>query len=968
VKFQKTFHRRCVKFLTVAILVLTAAMNARADYQSTVLADNPVVYYALNPGVDGTAIAPDLTGNENDGIAVNISAAWGPSLYITNAANFNGASAIDLSQGSFPDLLNFTGPITLEAWVKPASLSLFADIVAKGYDISTSQEIALRVNGPYGANYFGSSGSVGVSGGKQTTNWTYVVLSSDETNCSLFENGVLVQQSADTSGSVTFADDWVIGNGSSAGNGRLFNGDISEVAIYQHGLTAAQVLTHYCIGLLNSYPSNSPPIIISQPLDQQSYKGGLVTFSVGVASALSTTNQWFKGASPIAGQTNASLTLTNLQPDDAGSYSVAVGNINGTTNSTEGSLFVSLPNNLQWSPNSNTGVWDTGNSPNWVNQANSQQTVFNLGDAVLFDDTPNVPTNVSVIGSVVASVITVNSSSNYFTFSGPGTLTGAGNLVKIGSSILTILAPGNLTGKVVIGGGTIIAANNCFHSVSSITISNNATLDLAGGTFGNITPTTVFGAGLNGVGALYNSYNDNPLESLNITMTGDTKFGASARWDLATGSQISGAYNLTIDWSGGAGYGEWNSVAVAANVAGIALTNGNLGIKYMDTGFQNPGTVFTVSTNCQLQFYNGGWNGSLHVLTGGFVYLWSAPSPFNGSNIVLENGAQWQSYYNSGVEPINSAITLNGIARFVLGDHNLIYTNVISGPGGFVLDKYNHQAVFAASNTYSGPTVIGRIGSDPAVALTGNGSISHSSLIFFGGVDPTSVRLEVTARSDQTFILASGQTLAGVGAVNGNLTVSAGATLSPAGTNTTLGLTTGTNATGAISASGDVTLNGNTILKLNGSGTNDQVQSATSINYGGTLNLVNISSSPLAAANSFKIFNAPVYGGSFALITPATPGANLLWDTNQLSSGIISVVATPTPVISSVTVVSGNLIFGGTGGIANSNYVVLTTTNLALPVTWLPVATNQFNGSGGFSATNAISSGTTQQFYRIQQP
>jgi len=103
--------------------------------------------------------------------------------------------------------------------------------------------------------------------------------------------------------------------------------------------------------------------------------------------------------------------------------------------------------------------------------------------------------------------------------------------------------------------------------------------------------------------------------------------------------------------------------------------------------------------------------------------------------------------------------------------------------------------VLSASNTYTGPTIINQGGNTMSVALSGNGSISHSSLIFFGGSDPTSMRMDVSGRNNQTFTLASGQTLAGVGAVNGKLVLSSGATIAPAGTNTTIGVTAGANAT-----------------------------------------------------------------------------------------------------------------------------------------------------------------------------
>ncbi len=208
--------------------------------------------------------------------------------------------------------------------------------------------------------------------------------------------------------------------------------------------------------------------------------------------------------------------------------------------------------------------------------------------------------------------------------------------------------------------------------------------------------------------------------------------------------------------------------------------------------------------------------------------------------------------------------------------------------------------------------------------------------------------MDVSGRSDQTLTLASGQALAGIGTINGKLVVSAGAIISPAGTNTTIGITAGANSTGTIVASNNVTLNGATVIKLNGSGVNDQIQSSTSINYSGTLNLLNISGAPLAVGNSFQILNAPSYVGSFGSITPTTPGPNLAWDTSQLNTfGIINVVAGSGsgPVIGSTTVSAGNLIFSGTGGTANGSYAVLTTTNIAtLLINWTSLVTNSFDG------------------------
>ncbi len=965
-KTSNSFRRLFGWSALVAASALAMPM-ARADYQSTVLGDTPLAFYPLNLAVDTSGTATDVSGNGNDGAYVNIIAGSnntnGPSAYITNAVNFNGTDTfVDLTAA--PNL-SFTGPAAMEAWVRQADSTSFGDILGKGYDSSTSQETFLRVDGPYGSKYEANFGSAGVSGGQQTTNWTHVVVSNDGTNTALYLNGVLIQSVPDTTGAINFSDPWAIGNGTSAGNSRYFNGNLSEVAIYSHGLTAAQVLNHYSVGLIGVPANNAVPIINVQPQAQSTYVGGKVVFSVTAVSALPMTNLWFKNGAPLPGQTNTTLTLIGVSAGDAVNYSVVIGNSNGKTNSAPAALALLTPGgSLEWSANANSGVWDAGSSANWIDLSSHAQTVFTNTDQVLFDDTVGVPTTVTVNGPVVPSIVTVNSSANNFTFtSGSGNITGPGSLVKQGASTLVLQSGFGLTGPVTISGGTVVGTNNAFTSVSAITVTNNSTMDFGGSSLTGGKPITISGPGVTNGGAIFNSGGAQYGQVLNIMLAGDATVGQAGnnRWDMGAGSQISGPHNLAVNWSGN--YGEWNTVNIGADVVGIELRSGTLGFKYMTT-FQNPATVITVDSNCELSLWSGGLTGSLHVMSNGRVDLWQAPADISGSTVTLENGALWYSWGSgSSDQPINSALVLNGVSHFLIGDHNLVYTNLISGPGGFVADAWNHQIIFSMANTYSGPTIIG---DGPQVALTGNGSISDSALIFFGGGNPNSVHLDASARSDSTLTLASGQTLGGIGTVVGNLVESSGATIAPAGTNTTIGITTGANQIGAITATGNITLNGTTIIKLNGLGVNDSLVTSGSVICGGTLNLVNISGVPMAAGDSFQIFTAGNVSGSFAGISPPTPGAGLSWDFTQLSSGLIGVVAVP--VITNVTISGGKLVFNGSGGSASGTFYVTTATNLLTPLAnWVILSTNSYDASGNFSVTNNVSPGTPRQFYRIKQ-
>jgi len=664
--------------------------------------------------------------------------------------------------------------------------------------------------------------------------------------------------------------------------------------------------------------------------------------------------------------------MTNLWD---GTTSTVTGSFNVSLNASQSKLFglaLPAPASLKWRAGGNTGVWDNGSSANWINMSNSQQVVFNTSDQVLFDDTAGVPTTVSVSGTVSPGAITVNAGANNFLINGSGTLTGAGGLTKNGASKLTLNVPvSNFTGTVAVNGGTVVAGDFAFANAASIFITNNATLDFNGSTMTNGTPVTVSGVGVGGAGAIVNCVYELYGQVLNITLAGDTTFGGATRWDLGSSSAVSGPFKVTVKWSDSNGYGEWDTVNIATNVGDLELAVGKWGIKGMGNSVGNPNTAFIVDPGTELDFWNSsfgpssGYNKNVHVLSNGKIQILTAPNTFFNANVTLEDSAQLVCIFGSGSQTMNGTYTLNGITHLQTADSTITFANIISGVGGFVWDGVNNETVFTASNTYTGPTVIG---DGLTLGLTGNGSISHSSLVFFGGSDPTSVRLDVSGRPDKTLALASGQTLAGVGSINGSLTVGVGSTVSPGGTNTTIGITTGTNTTGTISTASAIFLNGTTTLKLNGSGVNDEVQAGAGVTYGGTLNLVNLSGAPYAVGGSFQLFNAASYAGSFTNITPATPGPGLAWDISQLNIGVLGVVAAPAqPVFNNVLVSDGNLIFTGTNGVANGSYVVMVSTNLTAPLTdWIPLATNTFDANGAFSVTNAIVPGTPQQFYCIQ--
>jgi hypothetical protein len=73
-------------------------------------------------------------------------------------------------------------------------------------------------------------------------------------------------------------------------------------------------------------------------------------------------------------------------------------------------------------------------------------------------------------------------------------------------------------------------------------------------------------------------------------------------------------------------------------------------------------------------------------------------------------------------------------------------------------------------------------------------------------------------------------------------------------------------------------------------------------------------------------------------------------------------------VVNQIAIAGGSLIIQGTGT-PNGTYSVLTSTNVAAPLsTWVTNTTGNFNGAGAFSNSIPVSGTLPQQFFNIKQP
>ncbi|HWQ93763.1 MAG TPA: hypothetical protein VN673_19025 [Clostridia bacterium] len=232
------------------------------------------------------------------------------------------------------------------------------------------------------------------------------------------------------------------------------------------------------------------------------------------------------------------------------------------------------------------------------------------------------------------------------------------------------------------------------------------------------------------------------------------------------------------------------------------------------------------------------------------------------------------------------------------------------------------------------------------VFTVGNGS--PATLLLRGGLHAFA----------QGLVIAPNASLLGTGAITGTLTVQPGGALAP-------GL-----PLGRLTLSNSPALQGATLMDLARTGatrTNDQIQVTAPLAYGGQLLVTNSGPDPLALGDRFQLFLAPAYSGSFNFIELPPLPYYLAWTNKLLLDGSIEVIQAALPQIAAVVRLGTNLVFSGTGGTANTDYAVLTSTNVALPLSiWTSIATNQFGPTGAFAFTNPIAPLVPRRFYVLR--
>jgi autotransporter-associated beta strand protein len=348
--------------------------------------------------------------------------------------------------------------------------------------------------------------------------------------------------------------------------------------------------------------------------------------------------------------------------------------------------------------------------------------------------------------------------------------------------------------------------------------------------------------------------------------------------------------------------------------------------------------------------------GTLGLGTSGMTLRFNGTSGDGSAIFNLGTGANFASVRSTSTTAIALGGLTGGASTQLQGDNsgggaNMTYT--IGGAG--------------ANTEFDGIILNGTVGTVAVTKTGGNTQTFTNANTYTGGTTINGGTLLVnnstgSGTGSGGVTVASGGTLGGNGIISGAVTVNSGGTLAP-----------GSNSIGTLTFSNSLTLaaGSTNIFAVSKSPlTNNIAKILGTWTGGGTLVVTKTGATALAAGDTFKLFNAAGYSGAFAnVVLPALP-AGLGWNTTALDTGgTLSVVIATVPVVGPVSISGGGLVFNGSGGVANANYYLLASTNMAAPLaSWTRLLTNQFDSNGNFDFTNPMDTNALQNFYLLQVP
>lgn len=970
-----------------------------------------------------TTHAQVISWNDNNGYTIPATGVAGM-VAVTNWNNSNpgngGSLSAMLDNSNATTTAGFTITGTYGGWgiggaTGPDADGTYNKLMLGGYantssGVSGGQEVFSITGIPYYrynlVAYFSSDatnrgGTIGCPGAGVTNDFVTIGPSSVSG-----ANAVLIQ-TTDTTGANPVANYAVFTNLSGASQSLILN--ITNGG----GMAGFQIVSTINIPLLSL--ANDTTVSPSTNI----YIGSTVVFTASFGGTLPITNQWEvdsgSGFVPIAGATNTTLTLTNLQFANAGSYALFVSNAAGSSNSTPVALnIMTFPTNGLAIDVQFTGSgFGSGNAP-------TQTGAAYIGNST---DVWNTVSNPNASATVAGSARGTN---------------------------LVLFDTGNITTPITMDyvadylfNGTAFGDSNPFVLVGS------PYGPLMSGYMGSVTTTTPDTNTITLRHLVPGTYD------LYLYVCGRSSDGQNRVDELFANDQnaVCGPNNGNATLIAGVNY---------VHLTPTVTTNGVLNIGFYGTtdngqGLLNSFQLYGPSTNASLSLSSDTTCDSpLNDYVGRTVKF---SATFAG---IPTPALQWEVNKGSGFMPItgatNSSLVLANVQTTDSGSYELLATNaagnlnstpltlnVQSLPSPLAIDVQFIGTSMGSGDagTQVGPAVIGG-GSDfwnpvsnPNPVGGDTNRISGSGLLL-SDVNNYGTALTLDYLADRDFNNSGNTPFNGSGSPAANLMQASLVTLNsnagaaaihglPSGVydlylyscaaNNQQGVVTRFAANDSYDNCGPNTNNSTLMLETNYVHLTPTVTANGLINISfagaggaqGNLNGIQISgpgATVAAPAANFSGSPTQVYMTQPVAFADASAGniTNWLWnfgDANTLStnaSAIVThayavagtytvtlivngpggsstnsqvnyVVVNPKPTIDSPVLLSGgSLVLSGGGGFAGTQYRILSSTNVALSlVNWTPVWTNVFAPDGSYSYTN-VTLTNSADFFRLITP
>ena len=340
----------------------------------------------------------------------------------------------------------------------------------------------------------------------------------------------------------------------------------------------------------------------------------------------------------------------------------------------------------------NSNVWDTNPTQNWIDLVSGLPSNYVNGNPVLFNDDASgafFSGGTVVLNTTVSpGSTTFNNTNQDYTLSGTGSIGGSGGLTKQGIGALTLSTTNGYTGITRLEGGAVNVATLTNGGVASplgAASSSPSNLVLAGGTLNYTGPAVTTDRGFS-----HNSATDTTLSTIatanNLTIAGQVTapdFGKLVKTGAGTLTFSFPGANVLARGTTNPGTFQVNQGAVVLEGAGTQ-TNQIFGETWVGSDGTNPATMTLNNTSLT----TNGW-----LVVGRANGTTGLVSDFTANNSTVVTGNLSSVFSNGLLNHLATGnITLNN-SSFSTGD-----VNIGESTGGTSTLTLNGTSTFTAAN------------------------------------------------------------------------------------------------------------------------------------------------------------------------------------------------------------------------------------------------------------------------------